>query len=435
MKTSRKTARGALPAWALVGSVVGHAAIVAGVGWLALRAFDQKKAASEAAAFGRSEFAIELPGVAEGTLRSNDTHDIRGVEPTPAGGERIARVDTGVRGHGGSGASPQRAVHLEDRAEPFRYSPDLMSRLDRDQLQRLRTGSERAAWEDRRATTHPMELIFLASGIHDRQERRTPSDIDPSRGAAEAMQAATIGGALGVSARESGQNEASPQGASSRGATDASPGRGVDDGSPGADHRSAARVAKGRPEVATGPTTIPAITVDRPKDNVDSEQEVADVIRAQVHASMAGGAVGEGTGGTVGGGAPGAGGVVGGGSHPRPLGTGTGDWFDLETNDPRFVDYFRKIHAKLDPLWVNAFPKSAIIELKQGTVILQFTIESDGSAKVSWPPVRASGIDEFDRNCADAIRRAAPFPPIPASMNRSRLVVRAPFVEDNPIVK
>jgi outer membrane biosynthesis protein TonB len=52
--------------------------------------------------------------------------------------------------------------------------------------------------------------------------------------------------------------------------------------------------------------------------------------------------------------------------------------------------------------------------------------------------VRPSGIDEFDRNCADAIRRASPFGPIPAALRdlgRTSLRIRAPFVAKNPIVK
>ena len=54
---------------------------------------------------------------------------------------------------------------------------------------------------------------------------------------------------------------------------------------------------------------------------------------------------------------------------------------------------------------------------------------------MSWPPVRPSGIDEFDRNCADAIRRAAPLPPIPAELGVSSLTIRAPFVASNPVVR
>jgi protein TonB len=93
------------------------------------------------------------------------------------------------------------------------------------------------------------------------------------------------------------------------------------------------------------------------------------------------------------------------------------------------------LHAKIDPLWANAFPKSAIAELKQGMVILKFTVYADGHVAVQWPPVRPSGIDEFDRNCADAIRRAAPFPPIPRELGVSSLTIRAPFVASNPVVR
>jgi TonB family protein len=76
-----------------------------------------------------------------------------------------------------------------------------------------------------------------------------------------------------------------------------------------------------------------------------------------------------------------------------------------------------------------------MLELKQGMVILEFTIDADGTAHVIWPPVRPSGIDEFDRNCADALRRAKNFGPLPASLGRTQLRVRAPFVAMNPIVK
>jgi TonB family protein len=117
------------------------------------------------------------------------------------------------------------------------------------------------------------------------------------------------------------------------------------------------------------------------------------------------------------------------------MGEGDGDIFDYWTSDPRLLPYFRRLHARIDPLWVNAFPKSAMLDLKQGTVILEFTVSSDGSAVVSWPPLRTSGVDEFDRNCADAIRRAAPFAPIPSELGMRSLRIRAPFVANNPVVK
>ncbi|MEO8798654.1 MAG: energy transducer TonB [Polyangiaceae bacterium] len=428
----------ALPAWAVAASALGHVLLVAGFGVLALRAFDAKRAAEPSATPpGDGIITIELPGVAEGSLRSDETFDVRGVPPHAAGGDAVARVDDGKSGRGGTGRTPEPAIHLEAKAEPYRYSPDPMSRLDRDQVQRLRTAATRAAWEDRRATAKPMELTFLASGAFERQERRPLAPVDPSRGADEALTAAISGGMLGANSSEPLERADDPvTGAATRGAASASPGKGVDDAKSGAHHTADARVAFGRPDVTRGPTTIPAVTVDRPNDTIDSEQEVAAIVQSQVHASMAGGAaVGQGTGGTLGGGAPGAGGPTGTGSHPRPLGVGSGSWLDLQTDDPALMPYFRKIHGKIEPLWANAFPKSAIIALQQGTVIPEFTVEADGRAHVTWPPIRPSGIDEFDRNCAEAIRKASPFGPIPASLGKTRLVIRAPFVADNPIVK
>jgi len=114
---------------------------------------------------------------------------------------------------------------------------------------------------------------------------------------------------------------------------------------------------------------------------------------------------------------------------------GEGDVYDYWTTDPRLLPYFRQIHARIDPLWADAFPKSALFELKQGTVILELTIFADGRVAVSWPPLRPSGVEEFDHNCAEAIRRAAPFPPIPRELGTRSLRIRAPFVANNPIVK
>jgi TonB family protein len=219
----------------------------------------------------------------------------------------------------------------------------------------------------------------------------------------------------------------------------ASPGVGVRDGEAGTKHSAAARIALGRPAVAEGPPTVTAVFRGRPNDTVDSDQEVASIVQSQVHASFAGGLAGAGRGGQAGPAPdPGAGGAAGRGSTSRALGSGDGDVFDWFTSDPMLLPYFRKVHAKVDPLWRDAFPKSAMLELKQGTVILEFTIAADGTARVSWPPLRPSGIDEFDRNCADAIRRASPFEPIPAQLReggRSQLRIRAPFVAKNPIVK
>ncbi len=424
----------------IASSIVVHAALLGAVTWVAIRALDRSGAhtregtvAEPGAPSGAID--IDLTAAAEGDSQADRTNVPSHEAPRPAGGDVLARLDTGVRGHGGDAFESLPALNLADGDERLRLSPDPLDRLDRDQLQRLRVAQGRASWEDRRATSHPTELTLVVTGLGTVLERRSPAETMPGRGAVVSPPNRATGGEIGSSnAPASGEGAAPRPGGAREGATGA-PGVGVATGRPGDEQRTSAPLGSARPDVAQAAVAVPANESARPKDDVDSDQQVATSEPAMVHASTAGGERGEGQGGAGGGGDPGAGGPSGAGSHARPLGVGENDVLDYWTSDPRLVAYFRLIHAKIDPLWANAFPKSALLELKQGTVILDFTITADGRATVSWPPARPSGIDEFDRNCADAIRRAAPFPPIPASLGVRSLHIRAPFAALNPIVK
>ncbi len=430
-------------------SLAVHLVLASGVVFLAVRNWEREEADKQAelarAKTGADDVTLELPAVATGTMITNETLDVRGDGPTASGGDTIARVDNGDLGHGGDQAAALKAIHLTDRDEQLRLSPDLISRLDRDQQHRIKSSAMRSSWEDRRATTHPMEATFIAMGQGDRQERRLVATTDPSRGAMQALAPSTVGGKPGALPAFAGGDAqglssvhpvafTSTPGSQNDGALDSSPGVGAHGSLPGADHRQSAAVANARPDVTQGAIAIPAIDKSKTRDDVDSEQEVSTIVRSLVHASAAGGPSGDGRGGTSGGGLTGAGGVSGDGSHARPLGTGEGDLFDIDTNDPHLMPYFRRLHAKLDPMWANAFPRAAMLDLKQGTVIIDFTIDENGTAHVVWPPVRTSGIDEFDRNCADAIRKASPFEPIPSALGKKTLHIRAPFTSRSTIV-
>jgi TonB family protein len=383
----------------------------------------------------RAPDSFELPTVSEGTWVEDERPEPTGEPPHVAGGDEIAHLDTGSPGRGGDTHASAPALNLADRDDRMRLSPDPVSRLDRDQLQRLRVARVRQSWEDQRSTTHPTELTLVVTGAGTLLERRPPSPWEPSRGALRSPLAGVLGAAPGATPDgASAQAERAP-GSAQLGSLRGAPGEGIPRGRAGDDHREAAPIGSARPDVAQAAVAVPARESARPKDDVDSEQEVATTVRALVHASTAGGAAGEGRGGGGAGGAAGAGGATGGGSQARPLGVGDGEIVDYWTSDPRLLPYFREIHAKIDPLWANAFPKSALLELKQGTVILEFTILADGRVVVSWPPVRPSGIDEFDANCAAAIRRAGPLPPIPRELGLRSVRVRAPFIASNPIIK
>ncbi len=379
---------------------------------------------------------IELPLATDGATNTAAIVNRVGEQPIVTGGATIERLDTGRAGHGGDVTS-RRATHLSDRNENLHFTTDSISHLDRDQLQRIRESQRRSTWEDRRMTTHPMELTFIVSGHGVLEERRPLAKTDPSRGALRSKDASLLGGTLGTQRDLLGDERAAQRdvGSDREGSLDSASGLGLHEGRAGEDHHESADAMHARPELPQGPVSVAATMIDRPHDNVNSDQDVNAALRSVVHGSYQGGLDGTGRGGSGGGGASGADGVHGEGSHPAPLGVSDGEIYDLETTDPRLLPYFRRLKSKIDPLWQNAFPRSAILELKQGTVILEFIVNKDGTARVMWPPTRPSTIDEFDRNCADAIKKAMPFEPIPSVLGVTSIHIRAPFVANNFVVK
>jgi TonB family protein len=428
--------------YTIIASVALHAAVGGTIYWVAVamamgpssRAAEVPHVPEPGDPVGQPSL-VTLPAIADGILVEEEPVDRTGEPPRVTGGDAIPHLDTRLPGHGGDQHVLASALNLADQDAQMRLSPDPLSHLDRDQLQRLQVARSRQSWEDRRSTTHPTELTLLVTGLDAVLERRPVSSWEPSRGVVRSPAAGVRGGEVGAaSVREEGESDRVVGGAQ-LGSLDEAPGAGFRNARPGTDHRASAPVGSARPDVARAAIAVPAIDAARPKDDVDSDQEVATTVRSLVHASTAGGILGFGRGGQGGEGDPAFGGASGAESHARPLGIGEGDVFDYWTKDPHFLPYFRQIHAKIDPLWANAFPKSALYELKQGTVILEFTVFADGRTVVSWPPARPSGIGDFDRNCADSIRRASPLPPIPRELGLKSVRIRAPFIADNPVIK
>jgi TonB family protein len=439
-------------AFGALASLVFHGSIVAG--WVLWRILPVQspppppvaQAEAPPVVDDTTTFVIDLPLVAEGVEVAEGPSTAEGDVPVPSGGSTVPRMDTRTAGQGGDPTAAQAALNLSDGDEGMTLTMDLMNRLDRQQVQRMHVSRKRQSWEDWRATTNPMELAFVQTGAGRVERHRAWSPLDPSRGAMRSLTPGSLGAKLGATFTGDGNpgdddsgTEGAPAlvlGGERLGSRISAPGTGLAEAAAGIDHRASAPIASARPDVARAPVSVPANVRDRPSDDTESDQEVARTVQSLVHASTAGGPeANDGRGGTSGGGDPGAGATTGVGSRAGPLGVSDGDVFEIYSNDPRLMPYFRAIKRKIDPLWANAFPKSAIMDLKQGMVILEFTVNADGSAYVSWPPLRPSGIDEFDRNCADAIRRAAPFGPIPPQLGRSSLRIRAPFVASNPVVR
>ncbi len=384
---------------------------------------------------------IELPTVVDGSLLVNPTplRDPPPVAVARGGGEAMPRLDTGHKGRGGDDTSPTPALNLADRDDDMLLSPEVMSRLDRSQIQRLRASSRRASREDWRASREPMELTFLAMG-HDakstRPEHRRPAAFDPSSGGRSWGPAQREGGALGAADLPVGVGESARQvGGPVEGGEHASSGRGVRDGAPGHDSRDTARVANARPMVNEGTPSVPSNVRDRPTDNQDSEQEIATRMQSILGSSNAGGSAGVGRGGQAGAGPAGAGGTVGPGSTAHALGTGQGDGIDVDPRDRRRLDYIRQIHAKLAPYtaWRKLISVSAAVDGVQGVVVVTCTILADGTVAAATL-TRTSGVPELDENYRRAILKAAPFGPLPPELGTTfRLAL--PLDMRNPAVR
>lgn len=431
-------------AGSFVASLIGHVVVVGAGAYVFSAGFGAPASGTIATTSEVSEVAVEVAtsdnplfrlGPALGETAVSDDDAVPSDPVAPGGGEPLARPDMGRLGRGGSLRADDAALNLADRNDGLTLSREVTSRIDRDQIQRLETSRDRASNDDRRATTHPMDLVFLATGSGRVAERRPSARANPSRGAALAPDAALFGGEIGGEPIEHGEFE--PQrvrGGDRAGTEHASPGTGIRSGAPGRDHRMSAAVATGRPMVATASPTIPSDQSGRARDTIDSEQEVAATVQSLVHASTAGGLLGGGSGGEEGIGPSGSGGSSGPGSRAAPFGGGDGPFTGLSDSDPRISTYRRSVVAKIFPLWENAFPKAAGLEGKQGRAIVSLVIYSDGNVgQVSV--ARASGVPEFDENVRLAVLRAAPFNPFPPSIPGSSMRWSITFDMNNPVVR
>ncbi|HEV8323555.1 MAG TPA: energy transducer TonB [Myxococcota bacterium] len=96
-----------------------------------------------------------------------------------------------------------------------------------------------------------------------------------------------------------------------------------------------------------------------------------------------------------------------------------------------YDDYFAYLKARIAPLW--DFPKERALLGEEGTVRVAFVIRRDGTVH-DVRVTRRSGYADFDANVVAAVKKAAPFKPIPAEIRREELRFDVPFDFDNPVV-
>ncbi len=96
--------------------------------------------------------------------------------------------------------------------------------------------------------------------------------------------------------------------------------------------------------------------------------------------------------------------------------------------------YLRRLYKSVNDHLI--YPPELAAALEQGEVVVSFTLRADGTVadiRVSRP----SGYKEFDDAAVVAVRRAAPFGPVPEVMSGGRDVLRvqAPITFANPLIR
>ncbi len=106
---------------------------------------------------------------------------------------------------------------------------------------------------------------------------------------------------------------------------------------------------------------------------------------------------------------------------------------DERTQDRRYQRYYQEISQRVAR--VREFPKSLALRLEQGETIVRFVVGVDGQLRDGPRVVKSSGFSEFDSAAIRAVKRAAPFPPMPDPSNAHPVPVSLRQIFDNPVIR
>ena len=413
------------------------------------------------------EWRVTETPVAAGSSRVAGPAAAKDAPPLVVGGARPEQnIDAFDKGQGGEELGRTEERYLAPHADPIHLDSAPLTAVHHSQAQRIRTARDRASRENRRATPHPGEIIFLATDNGTHNERRTPSPNDPRSGAPAATAATSEGtrvtlatsfasprasatsdtGTLEIAALRTGagtatRHEDELRGMSAngerflRGGARPSPGRGVDRGR-GLRESERAHVAFARPAITNGPAaTSSDWHDDQVRDNHDAELLASSLVESMIDASGQNGRRrGIGRGGTGGGGAPGVGGGVeaGGRSHAYTPGQGTLD--ALDTSSSRYRQWFLDQKRKMENALV--FPRERAIALDQGTSVYRINVRRNGSLIGTPRMIRSSGFGDLDHAALVAIQASTPCDALPDDIapGRSEVQITIPIQFSNPMV-
>ena len=106
---------------------------------------------------------------------------------------------------------------------------------------------------------------------------------------------------------------------------------------------------------------------------------------------------------------------------------------DERTIDRRYDRYIEEIRQRVRR--IREFPRSLAVRLLEGETIVAFVVDVNGRLSDGPRVIKSSGFEEFDAAAVRAVRRAAPFPPMPDSAKARPLSVSLRVIFDNPVVR
>lgn len=92
---------------------------------------------------------------------------------------------------------------------------------------------------------------------------------------------------------------------------------------------------------------------------------------------------------------------------------------------PPPMDYLSRLEAHLNAY--RNYPYDARIHRREGTVELRFSLDRSGHV-LSYEVVGSSGSEALDNEAREMMRRADPFPPMPANYHGQTLDLTVPVV-------
>lgn len=97
---------------------------------------------------------------------------------------------------------------------------------------------------------------------------------------------------------------------------------------------------------------------------------------------------------------------------------------DINTRQVKYAAYFRGIKQRIEQVW--SYPNTAKKNRQTGNLLLEFTIDQEGNM-VEIELLRSSGVAMLDDAAIKAIRKAGPFPPLPAEWKKPQLRIKVTF--------